>query len=641
MENDDINNNNDNSSSDLSFYHESDSDDDNISYEEEVRIDNNTINKNNNTSIMSISSISYNNQDLQQQYRHDPQQQQHGPTTRTPIHEIIDDTHHDVIVSDTTSNTTTITINNKNNNYSAIVENNSLHNNNIIIHNSNSQLFMEQKNNESYTKNHTDNIIHNNNDDREQQTTTIQHDNNNIAMDMPQSDDENVILMTRLNHLKQKRHNLHKKLHEIQQQSKINNHNSISHELQRTITSKLIQYNQISSQRQYMISKYVSLVKKLQYIQEEKKKLDNIHVLHDVFYIFHRGYYATINGLRLGMSAPVSSISSSSSSSSSASSTLLTSSNMTSTGGITGTTISNHNQNSNHNNIASVSNNDIPWHEINAGIGMIALLISTLQDKLHIRSRFKILPRGSTTKVCFNTTSNTTTTNNNGSNNIMNSIGSGLYNSQNTNHHHHHQQQQHGLFVPQGQLFDSNTTNNNSISHNQSNQEWDLHFQPTTFSFFGKRHWNTALNILGYCLYEVIEEVKERLERYNNQHVNISKNNNYSSRSEGGADIKTSTSEDNNDDRNGNMLSSSSLKWKEIGVENVTSTGEDKDIPIVIPYDVELSGDWKTDRSIGYVKINGLDIGFHGDGIAWTKALRYVALDLKWVIAFVSKYIDS
>ena len=47
--------------------------------------------------------------------------------------------------------------------------------------------------------------------------------------------------------------------------------------------------------------------------------------------------------------------------------------------------------------------NDVPWHEINAGVGMIALLISNIQSKLRIGSRFTILPRGSTTKVCFNT----------------------------------------------------------------------------------------------------------------------------------------------------------------------------------------------------------------------------------------------
>jgi hypothetical protein len=42
---------------------------------------------------------------------------------------------------------------------------------------------------------------------------------------------------------------------------------------------------------------------------------------------------------------------------------------------------------------------------------------------------------------------------------------------------------------------------------------------------------------------------------------------------------------------------------------------------IVIPYDVELSGDWKGKRSTGNVKIGGLDIAFNNDGIVWTKAL--------------------
>ena len=56
------------------------------------------------------------------------------------------------------------------------------------------------------------------------------------------------------------------------------------------------------------------------------------------------------------------------------------------------------------NNVNNLSaQNDVPWHEINAGVGMIALLISNIQSKLRIGSRFTILPRGSTTKVCFNT----------------------------------------------------------------------------------------------------------------------------------------------------------------------------------------------------------------------------------------------
>ena len=56
-----------------------------------------------------------------------------------------------------------------------------------------------------------------------------------------------------------------------------------------------------------------------------------------------------------------------------------------------------------------------------------------------------------------------------------------------------------------------------NIMNNNSNQEWDLYYHPATFSFFAKRHWNTALNILRYCLYEVVEEVKRRLETFEAQ----------------------------------------------------------------------------------------------------------------------------
>ena len=146
-----------------------------------------------------------------------------------------------------------------------------------------------------------------------------------------------------------------------------------------------------------------------------------------------------------------------------------------------------------------------------------------------------------------------------------------------------------------------------------SAQEWDLHYQPTTFSFFAKRHWNTALNILGYCLYEVIEEVKRRLESYHRSH--------------------SGSSSTHGENSPGTLYSS-------IGNKTKTARTEPGETEIIIPYSVEISGDWKSERSVGYVKIGGLDIEFNNDAIAWTKALRYVALNLKWTIAFISKHID-
>ena len=355
--------------------------------------------------------------------------------------------------------------------------------------------------------------------------------------------------------LKEKKMQLLQKIHQVKnKQIQILTETS---ETNHQIDAKLYEYNEILSKRRQSLSHYSEIQREYKSISDEKKKLDGINVLHDVFYIFHRGHFATINGLRLGMSVPPPNPTGISSQSSSNSMALSSSSN----------------------NVNMNGQNDVPWHEINAGIGMIALLISTTQSKLRIRSRFTILPRGSTTKVCFNTSSNV-------------------------------QGQDSGTTVGNGNVGGGGGSSNNNGNAGGSAQEWDLHYQPTTFSFFAKRHWNTALNILGYCLYEVIEEVKRRLESYRSSH----------SGSVHGE-------------------SSSGALYRSISDGTKTVKG-DPGTEIIIPYAVELSGDWKSERSVGYVKIGGLDIGFQNDGILWTKALRYVALDLKWAVAFIAKYVD-
>lgn len=471
--------------------------------------------------------------------------------------------------------------------------------------------------------------------------------------------------------LQEKKSQLQSKIHNVQsKQTQIlhhyhhHHHNREQQSIKNDIDHKLQEYNIQTSKSNHILTNLKCIQHKLKFYTQEREKLNNIHVLHDVFYIFHRGYFATINGLRLGMSAPSPSSSSSlpSTTNTTANITVASLSNQLFQNQLSTATNNNHNtnhntvdntiksatttNNNNKNNLNSMhsngNSNDVPWHEINAGIGMIALLISTIQSKLNIRSRFTIIPRGSTSKICFNTTCST-------------NAGINLSNQQNIFHN---------------SSATTNTTTGGG-GGNTHHQEWDLYYTPTTFSFFAKRHWNTALNILGYCLYEVIQEVKSRLEIYRTNSSVLQSNSTIASISSGVsiASIAATTLPTKNEyginhsssidavAANANTIIDDHTSSTDTGTTDTATTtkrtiykslsGKQSTneqfmmIEIMIPYDVELSGDWKSnDRSIGYVKVGGSEIGYHNDGIAWTKALRYVALDLKWVMAFLSKYVD-
>lgn len=170
-------------------------------------------------------------------------------------------------------------------------------------------------------------------------------------------------------------------------------------------------FNQVTLQKEMKIDQYDQLIQKKASLEERILKLSEIDVLSDVVYISHRGFYATVNGLRLA---------------------ICTSPPMINQSG----------------NSSVESGQNVPWHEINAAVGMLALLVQTFQIKLQIihRSKFLLIPRGSTSK----------------------------------------------------------------ISSRQSNQHWDLFYQPSTFQFFARRNWNTAINILGFCILEVAQEMKVR-----------------------------------------------------------------------------------------------------------------------------------
>jgi len=299
--------------------------------------------------------------------------------------------------------------------------------------------------------------------------------------------------------LQQKLKKRNELLHRIQiVRTKREQVNKQSQSLTELKTLWMHRYNQAVSERTRAISQYAQQQMKLDEFQSDYEKLKEVNVLQDIFHIWHRGFaYATINGLRLGMVSthPIKS---------------------KSTAPVIRVQETNLFWNNSSNNSHAVMENSVPWHEINAGLGMIALLMQILQEKLKIyQSKYRIQPRGSSTSVCSRKTS----------------------------------------------------------------QEFSLFFQPAAFQFFARRNWNAALNILGHCLYEVVKEV-ERL----------------------------------------GTLDESKI-WN-------------------VPFGVVLDGDWGNER-IGVVKVGGLEVAFNGDSVEWTKVMRYIAIDLKLIVAFVAKHIDK
>jgi beclin len=170
----------------------------------------------------------------------------------------------------------------------------------------------------------------------------------------------------------------------------------------------------------------------------------NINVANDCFHIWYNGPFGTINGIQLGAeAAPLAAIE------------LDVSSQLANALTQQGDNcrylyFANADMNDTRN--PSVANIKVPWKEINAAIGQVALLISTLEKKPNtgIKLRCEIKPAGSTSKIGVRHGLTSTTT---------------LYN---------------------------------------------LYYLEEAFQFFGKRNFNTALQYLVQCVADIADVVRKR-----------------------------------------------------------------------------------------------------------------------------------
>lgn len=155
--------------------------------------------------------------------------------------------------------------------------------------------------------------------------------------------------------------------------------------------------------------------------------------LHDAFCIGYQGPFATINGLRLGAEATIPAYAD---------------------------TDNHHNDNSPTDAFKAATTTTtvkVPWSEINAALGLLALLLACLEEKPYagVRYTHKIMPLGSTSKIGHN----------------------------------------------------RNANNNNA-----SNASWtfyNLH-SDDSFQFFGRRQFNTALQSLVQCVAEATRAIQRR-----------------------------------------------------------------------------------------------------------------------------------
>eukprot|EP01083_Nonionella_stella_P002603 7464_1 len=176
---------------------------------------------------------------------------------------------------------------------------------------------------------------------------------------------------------KEKRIELLRRIHAVRSKKKcVYQQNKIITELQ---SLWMHRYKQSDARRRLALSNYLKEENDLKMVEADYEKLKQINVLQDVFHIWYRGSFATFNGLRVGMCVATPEESSNQS------------------------TVSSNNLFWTNNNVG-LSNkfeNAVPWHEINAGVSMIALLMQNIQKKLRIQhqSRYIILPRGSTTRI--------------------------------------------------------------------------------------------------------------------------------------------------------------------------------------------------------------------------------------------------
>lgn len=273
--------------------------------------------------------------------------------------------------------------------------------------------------------------------------------------------------------------------------------------MERDISDQLSQweqrYNQVSHSRSEALADYRSAASQHKLTANRLDVALKWNVTNDCFYIWYRGPFGIINGLRLGSEVPA--LPTGDPAKETANETTAPVAN--GGGGLLGYSLGFSADSHPSPTEATIS---VPWAEVNSALGLVALLLSTLQHKPNSGFHFKneIVAMGSTSKI--------------------------------------------------------------GVRRGESLTYYDL-YTDDNFHFFGKRNFNIALTGLVRCVAEAEETVQER------------------------------------------------------------------DRTIALPHAIEAS-------SRGDMTIGGLAIAYGADGETWTRAMKYLLTDIKWLVAFTTKHVD-
>ena len=212
----------------------------------------------------------------------------------------------------------------------------------------------------------------------------------------------------------------------------------------------LIRHNEVERDLSDAVSKYKSATMRRQAATECLEISRKLSPMSDCFYIWHRGPFGTINGLRLGSESPSFSPTALNDDASIGSSRVTGFLNAPTKSDfdlsaliLSGPTLSSDVVHAGGFDKSTHKNVKVPWSEVNAALGMAALLLSTLEKKPGSGFKFlthDIVPMGHCSKI--------------------------------------------GVLQPDG----------------RPSALYNLFYTDDSFQFFGKRNFNTALDGLFHCL---------------------------------------------------------------------------------------------------------------------------------------------
>jgi hypothetical protein len=359
-----------------------------------------------------------------------------------------------------------------------------------------------------------------------------------------------------------KRDSLLKNLRTLQtKRNRINTQSSAVSSKTQCLHKKL---NHVQVSRDAKIQTYTSLHQSNVQKRQLLKRLQQTNVLQDCFWISTRGevgggeVYATINGLRLGLELPptfdLPSVSAESSAGMGINFDFLWGNggdNMNSNSAHSSSSVGGGSTKPVQSATPPVPPPPVSWPEVNAALGTLALCLHVIHERIvgPLGGRYLIQPRGSTSRI-----SSVVGPGGSGSN----AIGTG----------------------------------------GNSGESFELFYNPVRFSFFTRRNFNTALGMLGYCLWEVGQvfskmsmDEKERRDRR----------------------IDTQGQNEVREELNSN------------GIDQIWS----------FPYKVVVAQEGNVVN--GGVTVGGMELSYNGDGILWTKVMRFFALNVKWCMVFMAK----